>query len=361
MAAVRTARVFSAALVVTAGLACRRVAPPPPAPPETPVLPRLALSPEQAAAVARIELDRPDDDDPTRRSTIVLERRGGAWLVTAPVRARASTDKVTSLLANLQDLRLSKRLDSGGDFYEHFDLTDAKALHVVARTAANQLVVDFLAGKGSEQGQLVRLPGVPGFFALSNEGPHAYQGFLFTRDLRSWREAALLSFEEADVEGVEIENRHGSFRFRRATGDPAPGTGGWIGTFAPRHSDGRSGAVRPAWPRFDGSRVEEMLHAYHALTADDFGMPADLANAGVDDAERGGGVVRIHLVHAPRPLVLRVGAPAPTRSRFSIAGGRWAVVGESAAERADDEAPYVLSPWTARWATGDARSFERAP
>src|SRR5512142_1740253 len=173
MAAARTAFVVLAApLVVTvmaAAPACQSKAAPggrvgAPSPSTAPALPALALLPRQVAEVTRIQLERPDDDAPTRRSAIVLERRGDAWFSTAPLRARASADKVSALLANLQDLHLTQRLDSGSEFYERFDLTDAKALHVVASTAAGQQLVDFLAGKSSEQGQLVRLPGVPGIF-----------------------------------------------------------------------------------------------------------------------------------------------------------------------------------------------------
>lgn len=337
--------------MATAGLSCRRL------PPPSAALPELALSPQQASALVRIELTRPDDDDPTRRSAIVLERSGGVWRVSAPLRARASADKVAALLANLQHLRLSKRVDSGTDFYERFDLTEVKALHVLASTAANQTVVDLLAGKSSEQGQLVRLPGVRGVFALVNEGPDAYRGFLYTRDLRSWRDPALLSFEEQEVEAVEITNPHGRFEFRR------PDVGavqGWMAAFAPRRSDGQLGPARSTWTGFDASRVDEMLQAYHALAADDFGVPADRTDAGLDDAERTGGVVRLHLRNGARPLVLRVGAPAPQRSRFAVTGGRWASI--DVADPTDDgDAPSVLSPWTARWATADASLFERHP
>jgi len=363
MNAARTTLVICATLVGTAGLACRRHQQP--APWAVSALPRLGLSPQQARALARIELSRPGDDDPTRRSTIVLERRGDAWRLLAPVRARASADKVAALVANMQDLRLSRRLDGGTAFYERFDLTEAKALHVVASTSGGQNVVDFLAGKGSEQGQVVRLPGVPGIFALVNEGPNAYRGFLYTRDLRGWRDPGLLSFEEPEVEAVEITNGYGSFSFRRRDPsfrhrDPAaPEPGGWTAAFAPRRRDGALGPARRAWPRFDPSRVDEMMRAYHALAADDFGVPADRANAGLEDAERTGGVVRIHLLHAPRPLVLRVGAPAPQRSRFAIAGSRWATIGEAADSTEDDDAPCAISPWTARWAIGDPRLFER--
>src|SRR3569833_1490285 len=122
----------------------------------------------------------------------------------------------------------------------------------------------------------------------------------------------------------------------------------------------RAGGVSPrcgrsTWRRADGHRGDELLLAYHALAADDFGGAHERAGAGVDGAETTGGVVRVHLRDTPKPLVLRVGRLAPPGSRFAIPGGRWAAVD------GDADGLYVLSPWTARWATADARMFERAP
>src|SRR3569623_3517609 len=96
-----------------AGPACRREAPARGEPADPPALPRLALSPALAAAAYRIELQRPEEAEATGRSSIILERRGPDWRLTAPLRARASADKVGALLANLQDLQVVQRLDPG--------------------------------------------------------------------------------------------------------------------------------------------------------------------------------------------------------------------------------------------------------
>ena len=345
-----TASAMLAALAVVAAAACRRqaersgsVEAGPPA------LPVLALSPELAAAVDRIELTRPDDAAPARSSTIVLERRGAAWSLTAPLCAPASADKVGALLANLQELRVWKLLDAGTGLYDRYDLTEGRALHVLVHTGERRTAVEFFAGKSSEQGQLVRLPGSPGLFALVNWGPHGYRGFLYARELRSWRDPTLWTFDEADVEAVEIVNPHGVFTFTRQGAS-------WTGTLAQRHGARLVGAPRQPWRRFDPARVDELLHAYHALAADDFGEARDRATAGLEQPERTGGVVRLHLRQGSRTLVLRVGRQAATDSRFSIPGSRWAVTGEGDAA---GDALYALSPWTARWATADARFFER--
>jgi hypothetical protein len=307
----------------------------------TETLPTVGLAAGDAANITRIELTRPDDDDDgARLRTITLERRGPGWALTAPIETRASAAKAEALAANLEQLHLWKVIDRGPAYYERYDLTADKALHVVAWKGAAR-VIDFFAGKGSDDGQLVRLPDRDGIFALVSRDRLGYAGFLYTRDLRSWRETAIFQFDPADVAQVQITNRQGVLRFRRAAG-------GWTGTRAERAHPGR------AWPRLDARKVDELLAAYRSLSADDFGAPEDRAASGVDDAETTGGVIRIGL-RGGADMILRVGKPSNRDSRWAIKDSRWAVSDDGGGERAT---LYALAPWTAGWATAGADRFE---
>jgi hypothetical protein len=255
------------------------------------------------ASITRIELTRPDDDDPSRLGTVTLERAGGQWRLTSPIAARASADKVTELLANLSTLYLWKVVDRGTGFYDFYDLTEAKALHVTVWKGAAR-ATEFFCGKGSVDGQLVRVPGMGGIFAMVNWGPQGYAGFLYTRDVRSWRSTAIFAFDPADVAAVEITNRHG--------------------------------VVRP-------EKTDDLLRAYHGLAADDFGADADRARAGIDDAAKTGGIVRIKLRGSAGDLVLRVGRVANQDTPLAIHGNRFAM-------RDGDDTLYIIAPWTAAWA-----------
>jgi hypothetical protein len=286
------------------------------------------------ASISRIDLTRPSDDDPGRLETITLEKRNGEWRLTSPLRARADPEKVRALLANLETLHLWKVVDPGTVFYEQYDLTEAKALRITAWKGPAK-ATEFLCGKGSVDGQLVRLPGIDGIFALVNWGPQSYAGFLYTQDVRSWRDLSILAFDPARVTAVDITNAHGVIRLAR-TGD------GWRGTLA----DGRP------WPRFDPRKVQEFLTAYHALSAEDFGTDADRSTSGIDEAERQGGVVRVSLGGGVPDQVLRVGRLANKDTRWAIRDSRWAT-------RDGDDTLYVLAPWPAAWALASARTFER--
>ena len=95
---------------------------------------------------------------PARAASITIERRGPGWELTTPIVSEASPAKVDEAIQNLETLHLWKQLDPGTSYYDQYDLTEDNALHIVAWRGADK-VVDLFCGKGSSDGQLVRLPG----------------------------------------------------------------------------------------------------------------------------------------------------------------------------------------------------------
>ncbi len=306
--------------------------------PGPPPLPAIALDADDARALTRLEIGRPDDDDPARRLIITLERRGAGWEMTAPILTEASRAAVEEAVANLENLHLWKELDPGTGYYEQYDLTDEKALHVVAWRGGKK-VLDLFFGKGAQEGQLVRLPDRDGMFALVNWGPQGYQGFLLTRDVRAWRETSIFKFAPEDAVRIDVTNPHGALSFTKQDGR-------WVGS----RLDAR-GRAHGAWASFAPAKIDQLLRDYQALAADDFGARENRGPSGVDDAEHTGGVIRIRL-RGGADLTLRVGKLAHDTSRFAVADSRWAI------KDGGDGTLYALSPYTAGWATADAHKFE---
>jgi len=308
-------------------------------------LPDIALPKAYAERITKIELTRPDDDDKSQLRTIRIEKQGQDWELTFPIKTRASTSKVEALINNLENLHLWEMIDRGTGIYDQYDLTEAKALHIVAWKGV-KMVSDIFCGKTSAHGQFARLPGKDGIFAMVNWGPASYQGFLYTRDLRSWRETSILGFDEDAAVQVEISNRNGVFLFSK-NGER------WEGSFTRRSGDGSLGKSEREWKRFDESKVKDLLRAYRSLSADDFGDEGDKSDSGVDMAEKTGGVVHIRFSDNASELTIRVGRLANRTTRWAIKDSRWAV------KDGGDGTLYALSPWTAGWATADASKFEK--
>jgi Domain of unknown function (DUF4340) len=341
--ALNRAHLIRAAAVLALGadpsLGCGKAPPAPGSRPAAAALPSIALARNDAERLTKIVISRPDDSEGSHpaRVTITLERRGHGWALTTPIAGEASASAVDDAIRNLETLQLWKQLDSGTLYYDQYDLADDKALHVAA-WAGERKVVDLTCGKGAQEGQLVRLPDRDGMFALVNWGPQGYSGFLFTRALRSWRETSIFRFNEADVAAIEIHNRSGLLRFERRGG-------AWTGTrAAPR------GPEQP-WTSFDPGKIANLVRSYATLSADNFADGIGRADAGLDDPERTGGVLRISLRDGTTPT-LRVGKPARDTTRWAIKDSRWA------AKDGGDGTIYALSPWTAGWALADARRFQ---
>jgi hypothetical protein len=310
-----------------------------------PELPAIALAKTDAEKITKLELTTPDVDDKSIHA-ITLEKQGDGWEVTSPVKTVASRSKVEALIDNLKDLKLKDAIDPGVGSYDEFDLADTKALHVVAWEGAKK-VSDLYFGKSGTRGQFVRLAGVDGIFAMANSRSEGFAGFLYTRDLRGWRETSILKFDAGDVLSVEITNKNGFFSFTK-NGDH------WSGSFARRNVQGTLDAPEPMEKNFDGSKVDDLVRNYQSLSADDFGDEQDRAASGVDEAEETGGVLHIRLKGAGGDRTMKIGRLSTKVDRWAIKGARWAI------KEGGDGTLYALSPWTADWATADAKRFEAA-
>ena len=303
-------------------------------------LPTLAIGHELADEITRIELLQPGGDDSSR--AITLEKRSDGWRLTAPIETSANAANVRALIDDLKALRLSDLIDSRNTYDERYGLADAQAFHVRAFRGAD-LLRDLYFGKSSARGQLLRVAGVPGVFSIDREGPGSYSGFLYTRPLETWRDRSILEFDEEQALEVQIENRHGRFVFIRR--GPS-----WSASANARRPDGTLQAKDQAWAGFDESKVRDLLHAFHSLSADEWGKAGDFARSGLDRAEQSGGVITIRLRDGTESTV-RIGNPASGPSSWAIQNSRWAIKADG------DGTLYALALWVTDWVTSDASKF----
>ena len=146
-----------------------------------------------------------------------LEKMEDGWEIAVPIRAKASQARVSELLENVTHISIRQVIDDSSRSFDDYDLNERKGLHVQIWNA-QRLVRDLYFGKTDARGQIVRSSGVSLVFAVPNWGKDGYSGFLYTRNLRSWRETSIVKFNEDDVDEIEIVNVHGRLSFSR-TGD----------------------------------------------------------------------------------------------------------------------------------------------
>jgi len=289
-------------------------------------LPSIAPSKDDVEAISKIEIKNAD------KSSVTLEKKGDAWELTAPVAAKANAANVRSLLDNLKDLKVKESIDRGTGTYKQYELDDEKSVHVLAYKGDGK-IFDAYFGKSGSRGQLARVGGKDGVWVTSG-----YSGFLYTREVKNWRETSILKFEDANAIQVSVTNANGQFSFSKNDDK-------WSGSYAKRDKDQKLGKVEKEWKKFDEAKVKDMLRAFKSLTAEDFGD--EKSETGLDDAETNGGVVEIKLKDNAGDLKIKVGKTSKGSSRFAQKDG-------------GDGTVYVISSWSSDWATADRAKFEKS-
>ncbi|MCC6557755.1 MAG: DUF4340 domain-containing protein [Polyangiaceae bacterium] len=289
-------------------------------------LPKIGVPKDDVEKITKVEIKNAD------KGEVTLEKKGDTWELVKPVSAKANAANVRSLLDNLKELKLKEPIDRTTGTYGQYELTDEKAVHVVAYKGAEK-ALDMYFGKSGSRGQMARVGGQDGVYIAGG-----YSSYLYTREAKNWREMSILKFEDANAIQVEVENKNGKFSFSKNDDK-------WSGTFAPRSKAGKLEKPGKKWEKFDEAKVKDLLRAYKNLNAEDFGD--EKSDTGLDAAAENGGVIRIVLKDNAGDHTIKVGKTSKASSRFAIKDG-------------GDGTVYVLSSWSADWAVAEPKKFEKA-
>ncbi len=286
-------------------------------------LPKIEISEETAKAIDRVVLMKPAGKDGAAAEEIVLVKTGeDAWSLDKPAKAKANASNVKSLLENLSKLSLSESIASNKDEYERWGVSDEKALHATF-FKGEESVFDVYFGENGSRGQMTRLGKQDGVYAVKG-----FSKWLYERDAKGWRDKSMLKFDDKEVVKVEIQNKNGVFLFDKA-GE------GWTG----KH--GKAVASAKPIEKFQASKVDDLLRAYKALSAMDFGDGKQPADVGLSAPEAS---VTIELKGGTGVHVLKVGSVADGTNRWAMTNG--------------SDQIYSISSWSSDWATADATKFQ---
>jgi uncharacterized protein DUF4340 len=286
-------------------------------------LPKLDLTEDRVKGIDRVVLVKPADKEGAGAEEVVLVKTGDdAWSLKKPTEAKANTSNVKSLLENLSKLSLTELISSSKDDYARWSVSDEKALHA-SFFKGDESLFDVYFGENGSRGQMTRLAKQDGVYAVKG-----FSKWLYERSAKDWRDKSMLKFDDKDVVKVEIKNQNGLFTFDKAGA-------GWTG----KH--GKAAASQKPIEKFQASKVDDLLRAYKALSAADFGDGKKPADVGLSDPAA---TVTIELKGGTGLHVLKVG-------NVSDGTNRWAMTNGS-------DQIYTLSSWSADWATADTKKFQ---
>lgn len=285
-------------------------------------LPQITLVDETVKGIDKVVLNKAADGDGGAAVEVELTRSGEEWRVTKPVNYLANQANVKSLLDSLKRLKTSEQISGAKDQYSKFGVGDGEGLHAVFY-AGNDVKLDVRFGEGGSRGQMARVGGHDGVFSVQN-----YSSFTFDRDLKSWRDLSILKFDEKAAESVELSNEHGVFQFEKA-GD----------TWKAKHKKPKAPAAA-ALADFDGAKVDELLRAFKALNAADFGDGKAASEVGLSPAVA---TLSIKLSGGKENHVISFGNKADGSNVWLKLDG--------------NEQLFQVSSWAADWGTAEPSKF----
>jgi hypothetical protein len=298
-------------------------------------LPKFGVSEADAKAIDQITIQQPSNDAGVG-AKVVLKKEGEEWKVVEPIKAKANSSNVDGLLDNLKALSLTEVVSDSADTYSQFGVTDTAAVHVVANKGAD-VVADLYFGHGGSRGQMMRIAGKTGVY-----GVKSYSSYIYTRDVKQWRDMLLMKFDDTKVKFAEITNEHGAFVFTKAAdkdkkaSDSADKKTAWEGKFR----KGKAGALAPV-ARFDSAKVDDLVRAYKDLNALDFAQSKSPVDTGLDTPSA---TLTVTLEDGARK-VIKLGKPGESSSRWATTEG-------------NPEA-FTISSYAADWVTGDVDKYQK--
>ncbi len=250
---------------------------------------------------------------------VVLEKKGDKWAVTQPLSVPANQANVKSLLDNLKEIKAKEVVSLAGDegLKKQYDLDGTKVLHLTAWKGADKKVDNYF-GKSGGRGEMMMTADRPEIFAASG-----YSSYLYSRELKNWRDTEILKFDDANVAQMIIENKNGTLSFTKGEK--------WAAT-------SRGNAI----DKFDEEKVKDALRSFKSLNAEDFGDGKTPAETGLDKPEA---TVAITLKDNAGKYMLHVGKVSTGTSHY--------------AQKEGDPTIFVIGSWIADWATASDAKFQK--
>lgn len=148
----------------------------------------------KASSIASLELTQPGGTD-----KVTLTKKGEKWQVTAPYDKPADQAAVKSATEALEKIKWGDITTQQKERFAELEVSDEKAVHVVAKDAGGAVLADLLLGKSNGNNTMVRIAGKDEVW----QGGDLYAS-AFKKDGKSWREHAIFDLKADDAQKVTL-------------------------------------------------------------------------------------------------------------------------------------------------------------
>jgi hypothetical protein len=147
----------------------------------------------KAGSITTLEVTQPGGKD-----KVTVTKKGDKWQVTSPYDKPADQGATKAAVEALEKLKWGDVMSQKKEAHAEFEVSDDKAVHVVAKDAGGAVLIDLYLGKMAGSGAFVRVAGKDDVWQVSD----LYTSN-FKREGKSWREHMI--FAAADLKADEAE------------------------------------------------------------------------------------------------------------------------------------------------------------
>ncbi|MET0387925.1 MAG: DUF4340 domain-containing protein, partial [Polyangiales bacterium] len=144
---------------------------------------------------------------PPEKPAVTLKKAEKGWTLTSPLTAAADSAAVETALSKLAELEVVGLAATQADNHERLDVTDKKAVHVIAKQGGKP-VLDVLLGAYRTGNTMVREPSSDNVAVVKGSIKYAFE-----KEIKDWRERLVVDVTSEQVKAVTFDNAKGSFHF----------------------------------------------------------------------------------------------------------------------------------------------------
>ena len=153
------------------------------------------------------------------KKPVILKKADKAWKLSEPLATDADHTAVEAALGKLEELEVIGVAATKPENHEKLEVTDAKAVHVIAKQAGKP-VLDLLIGSYSSGNTMVREKSAVNVATV--KGSIKYP---FDKEVKEWRDRSIVDVPVDQVQSAVFANKNGTWKFVKADGawKQAPG------------------------------------------------------------------------------------------------------------------------------------------
>lgn len=234
-----------------------------------------------------------------------LTKKGDKWQVTAPYDKPADGAAVKSMVEGLEKMKwgdiTTRKKESHGDL----EVSDDKALHVVAKDSGGQVLADLYLGKSAGAGTMVRVAGKDDVYQVSE-----VSSYNFKREAKDWRDKVIFDHKADEAEKVLLQGGGASVTLTRQAAEKGADGKAKTSIFDAKWAIEKSAdatALQPGATTVDDALVNRLVQGIAGLRASDFHDDAKVAELGLAEGDAGVKVVRVTFTGG-KTAGLRIGA-----------------------------------------------------